>query len=159
VARGLLGTDRPVEVTVRPVVPAGAVALAVSSTSDPELGPVIRLGEAGRPGEAPRHAVSALAPLRPLTAREMIEHAPAGIGARSAKGPLDLDALVDFLLGLSHVVVEQPWVREVLINPLLISERGVMARDARVVLHDLRADERHLPRPIGLARFRSEPEE
>jgi acetyltransferase len=50
------------------------------------------------------------------------------------------------LVRFSRLVVEQPWVRELDVNPLLASPERLIALDARVVLHDPDADEEELPR-------------
>jgi acetyltransferase len=44
-------------------------------------------------------------------------------------------------------VVEQRWIREIDINPLLASPDGLIALDARVVLFDAETTEAQLPRP------------
>jgi acetyltransferase len=44
-------------------------------------------------------------------------------------------------------VVEQPWIKELDINPLLASAEAMMALDARIVLHSRDLDEEQLPRP------------
>jgi acetyltransferase len=122
-------------VTVRPVIPAGAVRFGVSSTANPDLGPVIRFGEGGRPGEPPRHPVTAMAPLTPLTAREMLLQNPLSAArARLNELPAELDALERFLLRLSRLAVEQPGVKEITVNPLLVREGRAVAREVRVAL-------------------------
>jgi acetyltransferase len=45
------------------------------------------------------------------------------------------------------LVVEQPWIAEIDINPLLVSSERIFALDARVVLHDLKTPEDKLPKP------------
>ena len=47
----------------------------------------------------------------------------------------------------SQLVVEQPWIKEIDINPLLASPEHITALDARVVLHDPDTPEDKLPRP------------
>jgi len=47
----------------------------------------------------------------------------------------------------SQLVVEQPWISELDINPLLVSAERIFALDARVVLHDPKTPESKLPRP------------
>jgi acetyltransferase len=47
----------------------------------------------------------------------------------------------------SHLVVEQPWIKEVDINPLLASADRLVALDARVVLHGPEVAAEDLPTP------------
>ena len=55
-------------------------------------------------------------------------------GMRGRK-PVDLDALERLLVRFSYLVAEQRWIKEIDINPLLASADGLLALDARVVLH------------------------
>ena len=48
---------------------------------------------------------------------------------------LNLGHIDDLLVRFSHLVVEQPWIKEIDINPLLASAEAMMALDARIVLH------------------------
>ncbi|MEJ7819447.1 MAG: GNAT family N-acetyltransferase, partial [Rubrobacteraceae bacterium] len=50
------------------------------------------------------------------------------------------------LVRFSQLVVEQPWISELDINPLLVSAERVISLDARVVLHDPSTPEEDLPR-------------
>jgi acetyltransferase len=61
--------------------------------------------------------------------------------------PVKLAALEALLVQFSRLVVEQRRVREVDINPLLVSHEGLIALDARVVLHPPELDESQLPTP------------
>ena len=45
----------------------------------------------------------------------------------------------------SQLVVEQPWIKEIDINPLLASPERIVALDARVVVHGLDMTEDKLP--------------
>ena len=58
---------------------------------------------------------------------------------------MDLGALEKLLVRFSQLVVEQPWIKEVDINPLLASPEGLVALDARIVLHDPDIEEEELP--------------
>jgi acetyltransferase len=42
--------------------------------------------------------------------------------------------------------MEQPWIKEIDMNPVLVAPEGVIAVDARVILHDAATDESKLPR-------------
>ncbi len=61
--------------------------------------------------------------------------------------PVDLRCPEQLLVRFSRLVVEQPWIREIDINPLLASPERLLALDARVVLHGPRSRRGHLPRP------------
>jgi acetyltransferase len=56
----------------------------------------------------------------------------------------DLDQL---LVRFSRLVVEQPWIKEIDINPLVASEKRLIALDARVILFGQETREEDLPRP------------
>ena len=61
--------------------------------------------------------------------------------------PIDVPALAGLLVRFSQLVVEQPWISEIDINPLLASPERLLALDARVVLHAPGTDPDHLPKP------------
>ena len=54
---------------------------------------------------------------------------------------LDLDALCDVLVRFGQLVIEQPWIREIDINPLLASPEQLIALDARVIVYPADAPE------------------
>jgi acetyltransferase len=61
--------------------------------------------------------------------------------------PVDLVALENLLVHFSQLVVEQPRIAEIDLNPLLASSEGLLALDARVLLHDASLHSDQLPRP------------
>jgi acetyltransferase len=133
----------------RMVKMADAYELIVGSSIDPQFGPVLLFGGGGQLVEVFRDRALALPPLnatlaRRLTEQTRIEKALRGVRGRPA---VDLDALYNVLVRFSRLVVEQPALKELDINPLIASPAGVVALDARVVLHDPNVDEATLPRP------------
>ena len=89
-----------------------------------------------------------LPPLTTTLARRMMEQTKiytALKGVRGRRG-VDLDALEQLLVRFSQLVVEQRWISEIDINPLLASPERLIALDARVVLHDPATDPKDLPR-------------
>ena len=60
---------------------------------------------------------------------------------------VDLDDLKNILVRFSKLIVEQPWIKEIDINPLLASPGRIVALDARIILHDLKMEPANLPRP------------
>src|SRR5204863_2003034 len=69
-------------------------------------------------------------------------------GVRGRK-PVDLDALEKLLVRFSQLVVEQRWIKELDINPLIASPDGLLALDGRVVLHNQTLTEELLP-PLAI---------
>lgn len=104
--------------------------------TDPTFGPVVMFGAGGTSVEVVADRAIALPPL---------DHAQAGalIGqTRIAKllagyrnvPPADLSALAGVLCALSQLTIDLPDVRELDINPILVSAAGVIALDARIVI-------------------------
>ena len=92
----------------------------------------------------------ALPPLNTTLARRMMERTRIFEALKGVRGraPVDLAALEQLMVRFSQLVVEQRGVKEIDINPLLASPRGLVALDARVVVHGADVDEDRLP---GLA--------
>lgn len=103
---------------------------------DPQFGPVVMIGLGGVYTEALADTSVRLAPLSRNDALEMLDElkAKALLGPFRGEKPADREALVAALMGLSRLGSERADVREVDINPLLITAEGkVVAVDALVV--------------------------
>ena len=135
-------------VTVQPMVSNDGYELIVGSSMDPQFGPVLLFGSGGQLVEVYKDRALALPPLNTTLARRMIEQTRVYEALKGVRGraPVDIAAVERLLVGFSQLVVEQPLVKELDINPLLASGDGLTALDARVVLHDPDAEEEHLPR-------------
>jgi acetyltransferase len=66
-----------------------------------------------------------------------------GVRGRPA---VDLAALEQLLVRFSQLVAEQPRIKEVDINPLLASPGGLVALDARIILHEAALGDADLPK-------------
>jgi acetyltransferase len=126
-----------------------AYELIIGSTSDPQFGPVLLFGSGGQLVEVFRDRALALPPLNETLARRLIEQTRIRVALQGVRGrkPVDMARLAQLLVRFSQLVVEQPWIRELDINPLLASPEGLLALDARVVLHDPHVDVATLPKP------------
>ena len=87
-------------------------------------------------------------PLNTTLAQRLIEQtrvykALQGVRGRAA---IDLENLKAILVRFSKLIVEQPRIREIDINPLLASPERLMALDARVILHPAEIADQKLPR-------------
>jgi acetyltransferase len=136
-------------VSVQPMIRAEGYELILGSSADPQFGPVILFGAGGQLVEVFRDRALALPPLNTTLSRRLIEQtqiakALHGVRGRAAVNTADLEGI---LVRFSRLVVEQPWIKEMDINPLLASPEKILALDARIVLHDAKIPETQLPRP------------
>ncbi|MEG4806219.1 bifunctional acetate--CoA ligase family protein/GNAT family N-acetyltransferase [Microcoleus sp. F8-D3] len=123
-------------VTVQPMVHLEGYELILGSSIDPQFGPVMLFGSGGQLVEVFQDRSLALPPLNTTLARRMMEQtriykALQGVRGRKA---IDLVQLEQLLVRFSQLIVEQPLISELDINPLLVSPSGAIALDARVVL-------------------------
>ena len=110
---------------------------------------MLLFGSGGTLVEVYKDRALGLPPLTSTLARQMIDQtviAQALAGVRGQR-PVDRQALAQLLVTFSQLVVEQPAIREMDINPLLASPDRLVALDARVVLHRPEIAESDLPRP------------
>jgi acetyltransferase len=143
------GPDQFLGVTVQPMVRMEGYELILGSSVDPQFGPVILFGSGGQFVEVYRDHAVALPPLNSTLAQRLMEQTHVFKALKGVRGrlPVDLVALEKLVVRFSQLVVEQAWIAEIDLNPLLASAEGLLALDARVVLHDpsLRPDQ--LPKP------------
>jgi acetyltransferase len=143
------GAEHFLGVTVQPMIRLDGYELIVGSSIDAQFGPVLLFGTGGQLVEVFRDRSLALPPLNTTLARRMMEQTRVFTALEGVRGrkAVDLGALEQFLVRFSHLVVEQPRIREIDINPLLASPDGLLALDARVVLHDGDVPDEKLPHP------------
>jgi acetyltransferase len=143
------GSGHFLGVTVQQMVKLDGYELIIGSSIDAQFGPVLLFGAGGQLVEVAKDSALALPPLNSTLARRMMEQTRIYTALHGVRGrqPVDLGALEDLLVHFSELVVEQPWIKEIDINPLLASPRQLLALDARVVLHGSEMAESRLPRP------------
>jgi acetyltransferase len=125
-------------VTVQPMIKLkDAYELIIGSSLDPQFGPVLLFGTGGQLVEVFKDRALALPPLNTTLARRMMEQTKIYKALKGVRGrkPVDLAALEVLLVHFSSLVAEQRWIKEIDINPLLASPDGLIALDARVVVH------------------------
>lgn len=135
-------------VVVQPMITRDGYELILGSSVDPQLGPVLLFGAGGQLVEVMKDRALALPPLNRTLARRLMERtkiyqALQGVRGRKA---VDLAALEDLIVRFSQLVAEQPRIKEIDINPLFAGPEGIIALDARVVLHSANLPPNELPR-------------
>ncbi|HEX4006556.1 MAG TPA: bifunctional acetate--CoA ligase family protein/GNAT family N-acetyltransferase [Acidobacteriaceae bacterium] len=143
------GAEHFLGVTVQPFAKLDGYELIIGSSIDAQLGPVLLFGTGGQLVEVYKDSALALPPLTATLARRQMEQTKIFTALQGVRGrkPVDLEALEALVVRFSELVVEQRWIREIDINPLLASPDGLIALDARVVLFDPETKEEELPRP------------
>jgi acetyltransferase len=136
-------------VTVQPMANLEGYELIIGSSVDVQFGPVLLFGSGGQLVEVFKDRALALPPLNTTLARRMMEQTRVFDALQGVRGrkSVDIAALEELLVKFSQLVVEQRWVKEIDINPLLASPEQLLALDARVVLYGLDVKENQLPRP------------
>jgi acetyltransferase len=134
---------------VQPFAKLEGYEVILGSSIDPQFGPVLLFGMGGQLVEVFKDRALALPPLTTTLARRMMEKTRIYTALKGVRGrkPVDLVGLEQLLVRFSQLVVEQPWIKEIDINPLLAAPERLLALDARVVLHAPETDPKSLPKP------------
>jgi acetyltransferase len=147
--RQKVGAEHFLGCTVQSMVRLDGYELIIGSSVDSQFGPVLLFGSGGQLVEVFKDRALGLPPLNATLARRLIERTRVYAALKGVRGrkPIDLSALEQLLVRFAQLVVEQPRIAEIDINPLLASTERLLALDARVVLHSAEVADRDLPQP------------
>ena len=137
-------------VSVQPMIKLDdGYELIVGSTLDPQFGPVLLFGTGGTLVEVFKDRALGLPPLTTTLARRMIEQTKISEALKGVRGrgAIDLDLLQKIMVRFGQLIVENPWIKEMDINPLFVDENQILALDARIVLHEPETNLDTVPRP------------
>ncbi|MBE9006525.1 bifunctional acetate--CoA ligase family protein/GNAT family N-acetyltransferase [Fortiea sp. LEGE XX443] len=148
------GAENFLGVTVQPMVKIDGYELIIGSSLDPQFGSVLLFGAGGQLVEIFQDSAIALPPLNTTLARRMMEHTKIYKALKGVRGrqSVDMAALEQLMVAFSQLVVEQRWIKEIDINPLLaipptsLNPGGLIGLDARIVLHPPDIQEEQLPK-------------
>lgn len=124
-------------VTVQPMIRTEGYELILGSSIDSQFGPIVLFGSGGQLVEVYKDRAVGLPPLNTTLTRRVMERTKILTALKGVRGrkPVDLAALERLIVRFSYLITEQIWIKEIDINPLLASPEGLLALDARVVLH------------------------
>lgn len=108
----------------------------VGMSRDPDFGPLMMVGMGGLFVEVYKDVTFRLLPLERRDALDMIDEIRAQPLLDGARGRpvLDRAELAEVLLRISDLVEKVPEIRELDLNPLVITTHGLVAIDARVIV-------------------------
>lgn len=135
-------------VTVQKMIKLDGYELILGSSIDDQFGPVLLFGTGGQLVEVFKDRALALPPLTNALARRLMHKTKIYEALEGVRGrkPVDLVALEEILVSFSRLIVENRWIKECDINPLLASPDGLVSLDARIVLYGKNVKESELPK-------------
>jgi acetyltransferase len=115
-----------------------SVELIIGIKKDPAFGTVMLVGMGGTTAELFKDKRLEFPPLNERLARQMLESLqiyPLLQGYRGAPAK-DIDKLVEVLIRMSYLAADYPEIKELDINPLIVTPKDVIALDARIVVDE-----------------------
>jgi acetyltransferase len=145
----LKGKEHFLGVTVQPMIKLpDAYEVILGSSIDPQFGPVLLFGSGGQLVEVYKDRALGLPPLNATLAKRMMEKTKIYQAFKGVRGrpPIDMKKLEGVVVRFSQLVAEQPRIKEIDINPLLVSHEGIVAVDARVILYPASVPDNEVPK-------------
>ena len=122
---------------IEAMVPVGKEVI-IGAQQDPVFGPIVLFGMGGVYVEVLKDVTFRCSPMRTLSAQKMVEEVRAAALLRGVRGEpaSDLEALHEAIERVSQLILENPDIAELDLNPVLVQPvgKGVLAVDARILL-------------------------
>ncbi|HTY74058.1 MAG TPA: acetate--CoA ligase family protein [Candidatus Nanoarchaeia archaeon] len=122
-------------VLVQEMAPQGTEVI-IGAIKDPQFGQTVMVGLGGIFVELLKDVNFRVAPITKDDAKEMITQLkafPLLNGYRGEK-PADIDALAEILYNVSKIVLDNPEIKEMDLNPVMAYPKGAKTVDARIIL-------------------------
>jgi acetyl-CoA synthetase (ADP-forming) len=124
-----------VGVLIQEMAPQGTEVI-IGAVKDPQFGQTVMFGLGGIFVELLKDVSFRVAPLTKEDAKEMITNLkafPLLNGYRGSK-PADIDALVEVICNVSKMILDNPEIKELDLNPVMAYPKGSKCVDARIIL-------------------------
>ncbi|RQW01745.1 CoA-binding protein, partial [candidate division KSB1 bacterium] len=114
----------------------GKAEIILGILKDPHFGPAVMIGIGGIMTEMLEQSVFAVAPLSKNDALSLIDRFPAKKILEGFRGgpAIEKDKFAEFLVALGEIALAYPRIKEIDINPLIVSSAGIIAVDATIIL-------------------------
>ncbi len=126
-------------IIVQKMIPNRDYELIIGYKKDPVCGPVIVFGQGGVEAEFFKDIAAGLPPLNQVLARRVIEQTRIYqmlLHGFRTKPPVDLRLLDDVLVKVSSLIIDFPDIKEIDLNPLVVSGGAVASLDTRIILDE-----------------------
>jgi acetyltransferase len=124
-------------VTIQPMIDnKDGVELILGIKKDPVFGTVLLVGMGGTEAEIFRDTALSFPPLNEKLAHHMLKSLkiyPLLKGYRGSK-PKNIEKIVEVIIRLSYLAADYPEIKELDINPIIVTENDAIAVDARIVI-------------------------
>jgi acetyl-CoA synthetase (ADP-forming) len=113
-----------------------SVEVIVGAIKDPQFGQTLMFGLGGVFVELLKDVTFRVAPITREDAQEMVTEVkayPLLKGYRNTP-PADIDAIINILLNTSRLVMDNPQIKELDLNPIMAYQTGAKTVDARIIL-------------------------
>jgi acetyl-CoA synthetase (ADP-forming) len=113
-----------------------SVEVIVGAIKDPQFGQTLMFGLGGVFVELLKDVTFRVAPITRDDAQEMVTEVkayPLLKGYRNTP-PADVDAIINILLNTSRLMMDNPQIKELDLNPIMAYEKGAKTVDARIIL-------------------------
>ena len=110
----------------------------IGTTEDPQFGPMIMFGVGGIFVEVYKDVSFRLVPITNGDAKDMLKEIRGKALLDGVRGlpKADIEQLTKILMNVSDLVNKNPEIKEMDINPLIITKSGAIAADARILLKE-----------------------
>lgn len=128
--------DVPIDGILVNAMISGGIEVVIGGMNHPQFQSVVMFGLGGVYVEVFRDIAFRLAPLSEEEALRQIRSTKACALLSGARGaaPCDLNALARMIVNTGRLLVENPEVKEIDLNPVMASPEGGRAADARIIL-------------------------
>jgi acetyltransferase len=134
-------------VTVQPMIEKKGHEIIIGGKTDPVFGPTVLFGMGGVGVELFKDYAIGLPPLNTTLIRRMMEETKVYRLLKGYRGapPVDMKKLEETLLTFSQLLVDFPQIKEIDINPMLISDKEACILDARILVDKEKVCKKHEP--------------
>jgi len=133
-----LQTNLPGDSLIAPMIESNGIEMILGMTTDQQLGPMVTIGFGGYYAEALKDVVTLMPPFSKETAKKAIlslKMNPLLNGYRGSEA-VDIDAFSELASRFSVIAVEfKEQIREIDLNPIILSKDNCIAVDALISLH------------------------